>query len=346
MSKWQEAGFPDRIRMSSPLKVAAALLAAVNERRAIWGLWPLETMKRFTPFSYYNPSGFYSNIDFAAVDDCDAWTVPELARDFSGKYPTWKTFTKDSLAEAIGEEIIEGKKELSPRFFAEWALQRYKILNLFYIHRGHTFGGTIGKFREVHTYEGFGEAVGELSSLEWGDGYYLTRGASTESSVYDGRLDNRLNVWRVQQNCCSWVDQIRAYTPQSVEHWGHVGRGVGSSGGYDPADEERYEIPEKTTVVDNGGGKTGTVTQIFDKFNTNLEFGKWNLLGKYELAAGETREINVFDALAISPPLPADPGAPDISNKETSREIIRGFYLDQIYAVHDYSPGLEYLDLP
>lgn len=231
MSKWQEAGFPDRIRMSSPLKVAAALLAAVNERRATWGLQPLETMKRFTPFSYYNPSGFYSSIDFAAVDDCDIWTIPELARDFSGEYPTWKNFTKDSLAEAIGEEIIEGKKELSPRFFAEWALQRYKILNLFYIRWAHSFGGTIGKSRGAKSYEGFGKAVGELNASEWSSGYYLTRGASTESYAYDGTLDSQRSVWTAEQNCCSWVDQIRAYTPQSVEHWGRVGRGQEHQGG-------------------------------------------------------------------------------------------------------------------
>lgn len=346
MSKWQEAGFPDRIKTAYPLKIATALLEAINERRAAIRLAPMDIPARLSELDSLSLNNFYSVVDFFLIDQCELWTVPELARDFSGEYPDYSYFTSERLSEAIGEELIEGRKELSPRFFAEWALQRYKILNLFYIQKsgGNLYQAT-GKQKNKTSYKSFTDALAELQAADWGSSYYLHRGIVSQSQAYNGSLFGQISYWSVLQNCCSWTKTVEAGLQQNIEFWGHAGRPLGPS--YNIVEEEGlYDVQEMTFVINNSADTTGITNNIFDPFNTGLQFGQWNFLGKYTLQKGEQRTLNAFDVNAVTPSLPTDPGTPDIINRETTKTIKRGFYLEQVYAIQDYSPGLEYLDLP
>lgn len=343
MSKWQDAGFPDRVRLSPPLAVANALYEAIVERMAAGMSGSVITPSRFAPLNS-TLNRFYQNVDACLIDECNFWTVPGKARDFSGTFPDFETFDREKLSEAIGEELIIGMDKLSPRFFADWALQRYKILNQFYIRRREDLLSETGRSRTKTSYRSFSDALEKLTASNWDSSWSSRYGAVSGAGAYDGSPTGSSTSWFARQNVVALYREVKARISQNVEIWGRAGRCLPIGGSSEEARKDLYTSPVKTYQVVGAAGYIATTRMIFDAFGSDIELGTWGQLGQYLIEKDENRELRAFDIENVDITLPTDPGTPDIGNNETSIEEYRGFTMEQIYTVYDYSPGFEYLD--
>lgn len=343
MSKWQDAGFPDRVRLSPPLAVANALYEAIVERMAAGMSGAVITPSRFAPLNS-TLNQFYHDVDACLIDECNFWTVPGKARDFSGTFPDFGTFDREKLSEAIGEELIMGMDKLSPRFFADWALQRYKILNQFYIRRREDLLSETGRSRTQTSYRSFSDALEKLTASNWDSSWKSRYGAVSGARAYDGSPTGSSSSWVAQQNVVARSGAVKARISQNVEIWGRAGRCLPIDGSSEEDRKDLYTSPVRTYQLVGASGYIATTRMIFDAFGSDMEFGTWIQLGQYLIGKDENRELSAFDIENVDITLPTDPGTPDVGNNETSIEEYRGFTMEQVYTVYDYSPGFEYLD--
>ncbi len=143
MSQWQNYGFPNNLHLAEPALVISGLIAAINERS-----FPVDSIPAPGPLAAINQS-FISTIENATRNLCQNWFIrPDLSdvfcvdeTDLLAKMnnpqstPHGDLMLSDAALEDILEEPLIKLDPLAPLFSADWALQKYRMLNLCRIHR-------------------------------------------------------------------------------------------------------------------------------------------------------------------------------------------------------------------
>lgn len=159
MSKWRDAGFPDKLHLADPIEILTALWEALSERVAFtYSTIPadrldlfrsaipgkLDSTQRFGYSEQYFEQTLNRMIGNALYANPSLFIRPEKMNlsdlNFEQKISYIKNgnfndyaddyyLTNAYIENLIGEKRISLQEHLSPRFSAAWALQQYHILN-------------------------------------------------------------------------------------------------------------------------------------------------------------------------------------------------------------------------
>lgn len=150
MSKWQEAGFPDKLHLADPSVVLGAICNALAER---------DTWATLFPDILANKT----NSVHSCVDRIDTWLSRGGPRRYflyaNGSF--WTIFNKYIDTEELQNQFffevcdllkvpyVPYTKTLSSVYSVNWALSRYHIINAMFAVPIHEFNGFIVGHREV-----------------------------------------------------------------------------------------------------------------------------------------------------------------------------------------------------